>query len=249
MKVRGSNEQRKWAESARKEETSSKQGKRTEAGEKQQARKEEGSDKEKARKKHQEKRRDISGKWITHQVNKGSILVLHTIAWTTPVEDAWKLNFAAYAPNQHRHAGAGYVLREHHGIFKAARAEPLPNDFSHIEAKLVALDLGLQEAIVQGIDYLEIEGHSPYAMEMVVDDEATLTPSIRSIVHKCRTLLQQFKLVKFHPVAAYANRAATKVAEMATKEAETQRWTMEPPDEIAKILVEDMTGFWESLYY
>ncbi|CAA2971688.1 Ribonuclease H-like domain containing [Olea europaea subsp. europaea] len=179
---------------------------------------------------------------------RSSILVIHTIAWTTPVEDAWKLNFSACAPNGLRHGGAGYVLREHHGIFKAARAEPLPNDFSHIEAKLVALNLGLQEAVVQGIDYLEVEGHSPYAMELVIDDEAPLAPSIRPIVHKCRKLLRQFKLVKFHPVAAYANRAAAKIAEMATNETEIQRWTMEPPDEIAKILVDDMTGYWESIY-
>ncbi|CAA2960389.1 Ribonuclease H-like domain containing [Olea europaea subsp. europaea] len=178
-----------------------------------------------------------------------SIQVLHTIAWTTPMEDAWKLNFAACSPNELSQGGAGYVLREHHGLFKAARAEPLSNDFSHLEAKLVALELGLREAIVQGIDYLEVEGHSVDAIEVAFDDKATLMPSIRSIAHKCHNHLQAFKLVKFHPVAEFANRAAMKLAEMASYEEVMQRWTIEPPPEIATILVEDMTGYWHGLYY
>ncbi|KAL2482180.1 uncharacterized protein Fot_43624 [Forsythia ovata] len=184
-----------------------------------------------------------------HLYIHSSIQVLHTVAWTTPIEDAWKLNFAACAPNELRHGGAGYVLREHHGIFKAARAEPLSTDFSLLEAKLVALELGLHEAIVQGIDYLEVEGHSAHAIELAFNENAPLTPSIEFIVNKCRKLLQAFRLVKFHPVAECANRAAIKVAEMATNEAETQYWTMEPPAEVATILVEDMIGYWEVAYY
>ncbi|CAI9787117.1 unnamed protein product [Fraxinus pennsylvanica] len=176
-----------------------------------------------------------------------SIQMLHTIPWTTPLEDAWRLNFAACGPNVLRHGGAGYVLREHHGLFKAARAEPLPNYFSHLETKLVALELGLREAIAQGIDYLEVEGHSVDAIAVAFDDKATLTPSKSSTAHKCRKLLQAFKLVKFHPVTEFANRAAMKLAEMATVEAGMQHWIMEPPPEIATILVEDMTGYWHGL--
>ncbi|KAL2468791.1 uncharacterized protein Fot_50367 [Forsythia ovata] len=171
------------------------------------------------------------------------------VAWTTPLEDAWKLNFAVRAPNDLRQGGAGYVLREHHGIFKATRAEPLSTNFSLVEAKLVALELGIQEAIVQGIDYLEVEGHSANAIELAFNKDALVTPSIEFIVNKCHKLLQAFRLMKFQLVADCANRAAIKVADMATNEAETQYWTTEPPTEVATLLVEDTIGYWEVAYY
>ncbi|CAA2971336.1 Hypothetical predicted protein [Olea europaea subsp. europaea] len=191
---------------------------------------------------------DYQPKPRQHLYCRSSIQVLYTIAWTTPMEDAWKLNFAACGPNELRHGGAGYVLRKHHGLFKAARAEPLPNDFSHFEVILVAFELGLREAIAQGIDYLEVEGYNVHAIAVVFDDKATLMPSKSSIAHKCHKLVQAFKLVKFHPVTEFSNRAAIKLAEMATDEAGMQHWIIEPPPEIATILIEDVTGYWHGLF-
>ncbi|CAA3010513.1 Hypothetical predicted protein [Olea europaea subsp. europaea] len=191
---------------------------------------------------------DYQPKPRQHLYCRSSIQVLYTTAWTTPMEDAWKLNSAACGPNELRHGGAGNVLREHHRLFKAARAEPLPNDFGHFDVILVALELGLREAIAQGIDYLEVEGHNVHAIAVVFDDKATLTPSKSSIAHKCRKLVRAFKCVKFHPVTEFANRAAIKLAEMATDEAGMQHWIIQPPPEIATILIEDMTGYWHGLF-
>ncbi|KAM7505012.1 hypothetical protein LguiB_003916 [Lonicera macranthoides] len=86
-------------------------------------------------------------------------MFVHYIAWTPPYEDSCKLNFVGCVVARLIMKGTDYVFRNENAIFKVEAFLVDYSTFSTtIEVELEAMKFGLNEAIVQEVDYLEIEG-------------------------------------------------------------------------------------------
>lgn len=171
--------------------------------------------------------------------------MFHYVAWTPPFENSWKLNFAGSIYDGFDIGGVGCVLRDENGIFKSALSAPVKGYTCAVATELAALKYGLYEAVLQGSDYLEIEGESEIAMRVILGQIKPSSPLIQNLFIECVSILDNFRMVRFHPVRGYVNRAANKLVELAIDKDETMRWPKEPPSTISEILIEDVIGRYE----
>lgn len=169
---------------------------------------------------------------------------VHHIAWTPTNDDSWKLNFAGCTSDLSSKAGIGCVLRDQNAIFKVACAAPLRDCDSITKAELMALRLGLDLAITQGVDYLEVEGDYPIVFRLLQGRILPLSSSTETLLEQCIRYLERFRRVKVRQVNFKANEVANAIATMSTDQEEPRHWFDEPPSEIAQMLVSDVIGRW-----
>ncbi|KAA8524105.1 hypothetical protein F0562_010464 [Nyssa sinensis] len=172
-------------------------------------------------------------------IHTGNGKMVPYVAWTTTFEDSWRLNFAGSTMGESNIAGTGCILHDQNAIFKAAYAAPLKDSSNGVETELSALKFGLCVAIHQGVDYLEIEGDSAMAMRLLLGNISPFSLRIKEHLDQCMFLIGKLQTVMLHTVEDYANRAANKLAAMATDLSEPMHWIEEPPSAIIQILIED----------
>lgn len=166
------------------------------------------------------------------------------IAWTPTTDDSWKLNFAGCASALSNTAGAGCILRDQNAVFKVACAAPLKDCESITMAELMALQLGLDLAITQGVDYLEVEGDSPIVFQLLQGRMPPLSSLTRTLVEQCIHYLEKFRCVKVRQLNFKANEVANAIATLSIGWEKPYHWFDNPPPEIAHMLVSDVVGRW-----
>lgn len=167
---------------------------------------------------------------------------IHLISWTPPPSDAWKLNFASITT--YGMVGGGFVLRDQFAFFKSAFASAFERMNQAVEVELNTLQLGLSDALENGTDYLEVEGHSAETIQLITSQVAPTSPFVKFLVGKCIILLSSFKWVKIHPVSEFANEGALMLSRMALNHIGPRYWDGKPLLDISQILMEDVVGRW-----
>ncbi|KAM6548658.1 hypothetical protein CsatB_020334 [Cannabis sativa] len=175
------------------------------------------------------------------------VLVYH-VAWIPPTDYSWRLNFAGVISDRKSGtAGLGFILRDENGIFKAGCAEPLSNCDNIVTAELTALCHGLEVAMNQGVEYLEIEGDCGIVFEVLHYKIEVISPGIEKIISRCLNFLEAFRHAKITQVPVPRNMAANKMASIGSGEREAIYWSNTPPPEISEIVVADVIGRWVSV--
>lgn len=165
------------------------------------------------------------------------------VSWISPADYAWKLNFAGFiADHRTGSGGAGFILRDENAIMKAACAEPLKYAESRCATELLALSHGLQIAITQGVEYLEIEGDCSTVFQMLHGLISPPSPGMARILAKCLQYIRSFRCVKTRWVNVHRNEPTNKVAELAIAEDEPVYWFTNPPPDVMAMLIEDVIG-------
>lgn len=171
--------------------------------------------------------------------------VAHHVAWIPTSDGSWKLNFAGLvADRKSGIAGAGFILRDANAIFKAGCAEPVENCDDIITAELMALFHGLEAAMNQGVEYLEIEGDYGLLFQVLHRRVEPVSPVSLELLDRCIRFIQAFRDAKVRQVNKHSNVAANKMAAIGVGEEEPIFWFNVPPPEISEILVDDVIGRW-----
>lgn len=175
-------------------------------------------------------------------------VLVHSISWVTPYEDSWRLNFSGYTTGAaNGNAGAGCVLRDQNAIFKAACAAPI-KDCENVEmTELVALNLGLDIALRQGVDYIEIAGDYSIVIRLLAGESIPFPSSVQSLIEECSYFLAKFRGVMIRQVPIHANEPANLLAIFGSGFEEPLQWFDKPPPEIADSLIGDVIGRWMPL--
>ncbi|KAL5581578.1 hypothetical protein UlMin_014020 [Ulmus minor] len=146
-------------------------------------------------------------------------LFVNDVAWNPPSGYSWKLNIAScLSDSKSGLAGAGCVLHDQNGIFKACGAAALTCNQSVI-AELSALILGLEISINRGVE-------------------------VQELVEQCNHFLETFRNVKIRQVKLLSNKAANQKALMGIYGDEPGFWQDEPALVIVDILIHDVIGRW-----
>ncbi|KAF4381634.1 hypothetical protein F8388_021262 [Cannabis sativa] len=175
-----------------------------------------------------------------------SIIRVEFIPFETYIaEKSCRLNFAGVISDRKSGtAGLGFILRDENGIFKAGCAEPLSNCDNIVTAELTALCHGLEVAMNQGVEYLEIEGDCGIVFEVLHYKIEVISPGIEKIISRCLNFLEAFRHAKITQVPVPRNMAANKMASIGSGEREAIYWSNTPPPEISEIVVADVIGRW-----
>lgn len=174
-----------------------------------------------------------------------SMFVVHHVAWIPPSDYSWKLNFAGLVVDRESGtAGVGFILRDENAMFKAGCAAPVDDCDDIIIAELTALSHGLEVAMNQGVEYLEIEGDCAIVFQVLHRRVEPVSSFAQDLLDQCIHYIQAFRCAKIRRVNNHSNVAANKMAAIAIGEDEAIFWFSKPPPEISEILVEDVIGRW-----
>ncbi|GMY33311.1 Ribonuclease H-like domain containing protein [Fagus crenata] len=178
-------------------------------------------------------------------------VLVHCRTWIPPSDDSWKLSFAGCTPGSALFkAGVGIVVRDQNAIFKTAFAAPIRNFGNQTVTELTALNLGLDLALKQGVDFIEIEGdYSPVINILTSEDvvPSSFPSSVRTLVVECGDLLNKFRSVLVRQVHFQANESANTLAVVGCELDESFQWINKPPQVIAESLILDVIGRWMPL--
>ncbi|PON38746.1 Ribonuclease H-like domain containing protein [Parasponia andersonii] len=175
----------------------------------------------------------------------GHDLLVYHISWIPPSDCSWKLNFAGFVADcESGIAGVGFILRDENAIFKAGCAEPVNECDNIVTAELLALTHGLEVAMNQGIDFIEIEGDCVPLLELLYCQAEPMSSYAQELLDQCIDFIKSFRGVNIRRINSYSNGAANKMAALAISEDEPIFWFGQPPPEISEILVEDVIGRW-----
>ncbi|OVA15706.1 hypothetical protein BVC80_1315g18 [Macleaya cordata] len=163
----------------------------------------------------------------------------YLFAWIPPPDSYWKLNIAEITEANCSSTGVASILRDDFGGFKGAVADTI-KDVSQEFAALWAINIGLSLAMRLGVEYLEVEGHSPFVLTLMIGSTEP-SPNCLQLFNHIWDLMRHFKGIKLHQVFPDVNEAATLLAEHAgglTSPVEFVR----PPSYLVSVLQEDMLG-------
>lgn len=169
---------------------------------------------------------------------------VHHVAWTPTSNDSWKLNFACCTTQLSNTTGAGCLLRDQNAVFKAACAAPLKDCESITMAELIALHHGLDIAVTQGVDYLEVEGDFSIVFQLLQGQILPLSSSTETLLEDCVQYFRRFRSLKVRQIKHGANAVAKKIAALSIGLAEPGYWFDKPPSDIAELLFGDVVGRW-----
>ncbi|XP_024928418.1 uncharacterized protein LOC107416686 isoform X2 [Ziziphus jujuba] len=140
--------------------------------------------------------------------------------------------------------GAGCLMRDQNAIFRAACAAPLKDCESITVAELTALHHGLEIAVTQGVDYLEVEGDHPIVFQLLQGQILPLSSSTETLLEECIQYFRRFRSLNIRQVKHSVNAVANKIATLSIGRVEPCYWFDKPPSEITELLLGDVVGRW-----
>lgn len=185
---------------------------------------------------------------LQHPLHMENVLLVRRVAWLTPGDDSWRLNFAGYSASvPNGDAGIGCILRDQNAIFKAGYAAPIRDSGNVTKTELISLKIGLEIALRLGIDYLEIAGDYSIVIRLLLGELLPLPPSVQVLLEECYHFLAQFRSTRIRQLHIHANEPANKLAIIGAELEEPLHWVDKAPPEIAESLLADVIGRWMPL--
>ena len=171
---------------------------------------------------------------------------LRYVSWRRPSSGWVKLNFDGAVKGRSQRGGAGGLLRDSEGEFKAAFAAPVSTT-RPLFSEIYALREGLQLAVDSGVEYLWIEGDSKIAIEMLNGWREAEGDEEKPVMGDCRNLMKRFKGVTARHVFREANQSADHLANLGVEECVHQEWRSSrspgPPPSLLSFIWRDIAAF------
>lgn len=162
--------------------------------------------------------------------------------WQPPEEGWLKVNSDGAVGKHGNKSGAGAVVRDHAGAFRAATCHVFQEVYDPEVAEIRACKRAIQLATEIGANKLHLEMDSSAVVKMLLDPAKDLSAS-GHCVQEIKTMLQEFEEVKVSWVRRSANGAADKLAKIGLSEELSKVWFLVPPDCILELILDDIPSY------
>lgn len=162
--------------------------------------------------------------------------------WEAP-EVGWIKANADGAVSKHREkGGAGVILRDHVGAFRAAACHFLRDAVDPETVELQACRRAIQVAAEVNVGKFHLECDNQGVVSMINHPDRNLS-AVGPLVEEIKTMLQSFEQVRVTWVKRSANAAADRLAKMGMGDELCKVWLAVPPDCILDIVSDEISVY------